>query len=56
MEKFVYVFTEQARDALFSAQYHLIASKRAMFIFENRSDRAIPLTAGEYVLSDTLTF
>lgn len=60
--KFVYVFSEEARDAMRANHYILFKSNEAqhMYIFLNKERLAFSDRSGlpdvTYVVSDTLTF
>lgn len=58
MKRFIYVFSEDARDVLLAKGYGLLKSdaKNGMFVFENRNDLCFALDSVEHLLSDTLTF
>lgn len=58
MKKFIWVFTEEARDKLLQDNYILIKSdlKNNIFIFENKKEMSFALSSVSYILSDTLTF
>lgn len=61
MEKFLYVFSVEDRDALLSAGYTLLKSdEKGLFVFANQANQTFEqntaLTSVLYVRSDVLTF
>ena len=61
MNKFIYVFDQDARDVLLSAGYQLLKSDEQQNIFVFQNKEAHTFTANRvgdfaFVLSDTLTF
>lgn len=62
MEKFLYVFSESARDKLLSANYTLLKSdeQNEIFVFVNKADISFALTDvladTSFIRSNTLTF
>ena len=58
MEKFIYVFSRDARDTLLASNYTLLKSDEQddIYVFANRADMAFALADISYIRSDTLTF
>lgn len=58
MSKFIYVFSEDARDNLARQGFKLLKSddKSGIYIFENRQSLSFALSDASYLESDTLTF
>lgn len=57
MEKFLYVFSEEDRDALLSMGYTLLKSDgKGIYVFVNQANQTFALTNVQFVRSDTLTF
>lgn len=58
MEKFIYTFNEESRDALLAQNYSLIKSDetKKIYVFENKTDMCFALNKAEFVFSNTLTF
>lgn len=58
MEKFIYVFSKEARDRLLSANYALIKSdeKNEIYVFANQTEMTFALADISFIRSDTLTF
>ena len=58
MEKFLYVFTRQARDSLLAANYVLLKSdeKNDVYVFANKADMNFDFANISLIRSDTLTF
>lgn len=58
MQKFLYVFTEEDKNALIAAGYFLLKSDKAnnIYVFENREKECFALDKSEHLFSDTLTF
>lgn len=62
MKKFLYVYTEEARDVLLKANFKLLKtdSRAGIYIFENQSEQnstqQFALNNISYIPSDVLTF
>lgn len=58
MEKFLYVFSKEARDRLISANYTLLKSdeKNEVYVFANQMDMTFALADISFIRSNTLTF
>lgn len=58
MEKFLYVFSKDARDSLLSANYTLLKSdeKNEIYVFANQLDMTFALSDISFIRSNTLTF
>lgn len=58
MEHFLYVFSEQERNALLAMDYILIKSDemKHIYVFENRAELHFDLNEINAIPSDTLTF
>lgn len=58
MEKFIYVFNTEARDALVKRGYVMLKAddKNSVYVFENRELAMFDLDNISYALSSTLTF
>ena len=58
MEKFLYVFTKEARDKLMSANFKLLKSdeRNESYVFANQTDMTFALSDISFIRSDTLTF
>lgn len=58
MEKFLYVFSKEARDRLLSANYTLLKSdeKNEVYVFANQMDMTFALADISFIRSNTLTF
>jgi hypothetical protein len=57
MEKFLYVFSEEDKDALLSMGYTLLKSDgKGIYVFANQANQTFALTNVQFVRSDTLTF
>lgn len=58
MERFLYVFDSESRDALIAAGFQLMKSdkKNSLYVFANRMDMAFELADISFVRSDILTF
>lgn len=58
MEKFVYVFSIEARDKLIKDGFHLLKSdeRKNVFVFANSQDKKFSLDGASCFLSNTLTF
>lgn len=58
MEKFLYVFSKEARDRLLSANYTLLKSdeKNEVYVFANQMDMTFDLADISFIRSNTLTF
>ncbi len=58
MEKFVYVFSREARDKLLSKGYKLLKSDESndTFVFENDASMVFSLSDISMIKSNTLTF
>lgn len=58
MEHFLYVFSQDERDALLALNYMLIKSddEKNTYVFENRGELHFDLNEIHAIPSDTLTF
>jgi hypothetical protein len=58
MERFLYVFDENARDELITAGFQILKSDKQnnVYVFANRMDMAFELSNVTFVRSNTLTF
>jgi len=58
MQKFIYVFDDDSRDALLNSAYELLKSdpKQMVYIFVNKEQINFDCTNMQFALSDTLTF
>jgi hypothetical protein len=58
VEKFVYVFNENARDTLLNRGYMLLKSdeRNKRYIFAVDEKQNFDVSSVSYILSDTLTF
>lgn len=58
MERFIYVFGEDAKNTLISLGYTLLKKdiKQEIYVFENSNDLCFELNSWEWVFSDILTF
>lgn len=56
MEKFIYVYTEDARDKMKAAGYTLLKSANGIYVFLNENRLNFAKLDISYILSDTLTF
>lgn len=58
MQKFIYVFDEEARDTLLAQRYELLKSDevKRIFVFVNKERQDFACAGIGYVLSDILTF
>ncbi len=58
MEKFLYVFSKEARDRLLAANYSLLKSdeKNEVYVFVNQMDETFALADISCIRSNTLTF
>lgn len=58
MQKFVYVFDDEARDALLKLYFTMLKgnSKNHIYVFVNDMQDQFQLDGIDYVLSNTLTF
>lgn len=56
MEKFIYAFTENARDKLLASGYTIINENNKYYVFENKPEMCFSLEPSEYVFSNILTF
>lgn len=55
---FIYVFSEEGRDALLARQYELLKSDsfKHIYIFVNKDEQNFSCDGIPYALSNTLTF
>ncbi len=55
---FIYVFSNDSRDKLLSAGFHMLKEdeKQEIFVFENPVNLKFAMPDVSYILSDTLTF
>lgn len=58
MDRFIYVFSDEARDMLLNRQYELLKSDESshIYAFVNKNDQNFACDGVPYALSDTLTF
>ena len=58
MTGFIYVFSDEGRDALFARQYELLKSDEAkhIYVFVNKGEQDFACDGVPYALSNTLTF
>lgn len=58
MDWFIYVFSEEGRDALLARQYELLKGDEArhVYVFINKFEQNFSCDGIPYVLADTLTF
>lgn len=58
MKKFIYVYTEDARDKMEAAGYSLLKEADGVYVFLNESGTGMNFSKPDvsYILSDTLTF
>lgn len=58
MPNFIYVFSEESKDALLLMKYELLKSdeQKHIYIFINKDRRDFACADISYALSDTLTF
>lgn len=58
MNGFIYVFSDEGRDALLSKRYELLKSDNAkhIYVFVNKDDQNFVCDGVPYALSNTLTF
>ena len=57
-ERFIYVFSDKAKDELLGRGYKLLKSynDKAIYIFENSNTKKFSLNETEYVTSSVMTF
>ena len=58
MTGFIYVFSDEGRDALLARQYELLNSDEAkhIYVFVNKGEQDFACDGVPYALSNTLTF
>lgn len=58
MEKFIYVYSSEARDKLIAANYKLLKSddRNRTYIFLNENKLSFEKLDVSYILSDVMTF
>ena len=58
MTGFIYVFSDEGRDALLARQYELLKSVEAkhIYVFVNKGEQDFACDGVPYALSNTLTF